>query len=498
MSLPPRRRRLLDRTLALALAVVVAVVGLLVYRSSDIRNASLAVSPSTASTGAYAAASTAAPTTPVPISLGQQWSATTDPALGTVVSPSGVVVTSGQHSVSAHDAVTGQVRWTYTRSNRDLCAVGSTDIRPTDMASQATVPGITTVFAENGYCSQVSTFDPGTGARGNNRTSANQPVGSLVFGASYAGWLGPSRVEVWRYDLVRTIQYGEQANPTQPGYSRTGCTFTDMAIAANQFATIEHCSAEGSTARLSINFDDPGGVTGHPDGWDAFKHTARTCVPAVVKGCVDIDTKAAGARIVGITADRVAVLVSGPAPAVVVYDAAGTETSRTPVDIAAGDIVAADAVTTPARTTPAVTTADQRFSFVGNAVVAVSMPTVQAVAPKTSFSVASTTATATSSSSITAALQPSTAPTEVDVADVTLDWVATGARGLPATVGSNVLLPTARGLAVFDATNGPSALGVSAARTITVDRAGYSGRVDAGAVDSMIIEKRGPTVVGLG
>ena len=495
MSLPPRRRRLLDRALALVLALVVAVVGLLVYRSSDIRNASLAVSPSTGSTGAYAAPSTASATTAVPTALIQQWTATTDPALGTVVSPSGVVVTSSQHSVSAHDAVTGQVRWTYSRSNRDLCAVGSNDLGPADMGSQATVPGITTVFAENGYCSQVSSFDPATGARGNDRTSANQSVGSLVFGGSYAGWLGPSRVEVWRYDLVRTIQYGDQANPTQPGYSRAGCTFTDMAIAATQFATIEHCPAEGNTARLAINFDDPGGVSGHPDGWDAFKHTVRTCVPTVVKGCVDIDTKAAGARIVGITADRVAVLVSGPTPAVVVYDAAGTETSRTPVDVAAGAIVAADAVSNPARTTPAVTTADQRFSFIGNAVVAVSMPTVQAVAPKTSFSAAPT--TTTSSSSITAALQPSAAPAEVDVADVKLDWVAADALGLPATVGGTVLLPTAKGLAVFDATNGPSALGVSAARTIAVDRAGYTGRVDAGAVGSMIIEERGTTVVGL-
>lgn len=494
MSLPPGRRRLLDRSLALALALVVAVIGLLVYRSSDIRNASLAVTPSSAPSGAWAAASVPSPTTAVPTVLAQKWSADTDPELGAVVSPSGVVVTTGQHAVSAHDAVTGLVRWTYSRSNRNLCAVGSSDIGPADMSSQSTVPGIVTVFEENGFCSQVTTFDPVTGARGNVRTSPNQTGGSLAFGGSYAGWLGPSRVEVWRYDLVRTIQYGDQANPPKPGFSRSGCTFTDMAVASNQFATLEHCPAEGNTARLVINFDDPGAVSGHPDGWDTFQHTARTCVPVADSRCADIDTKAAAARIVGITADRVAVLVSGPTPAVVVYDAAGTETSRTPVDIPASAITAADAVSTPDRITPSVSTADQRFSFIGSAVLAVSMPTVQAVAPKTSFSSAPT----TSSSSITAALQPSSAPAEVDVADLKLDWVAPGALGLPATVGSNVLLPTATGLAVFDATNGPSALGVDAARTIAVDRAGYTGRVDAAAVGRMIIEQRGATVVALG
>ena len=495
MSLPPHRRRLLDRSLALALALVVAVVGLLVYRSSDIRNTSLAVVPSTARSGAWAAESAASPASAVPTALAQKWSTGTDPAYGAVASPSGVVVTADQHSITAHDAVTGSVRWTYSRTNRELCAVGSGDTGPADMTSQATVPGILTVFQENGYCSQVATFNPATGARGNVRTSPGQTGGALVFGSTYAGWLGPTRVEVWRYDLVRTIQYGDQANPPKPGQSRLGCTFTDMAVATTQFATVEHCPTESRTARLVINFDDPGGVSGHPSAWDTFQHLPRTCVPVPANQCVkiDIDTKAAAARIVGITADRVAVLVSGPTPAVVDYDATGTETSRTPVDIPASAIVAADAVATPTRVTPAVATDDQRFSLIGNAVLAVSMPTVQAAAPRTSF--AST--TTSQPSSITAALNPSAAPAQVNVADVKLDWVAAGALGLPATVGPDVLLPTAKGLAVFDATNGPSALGVTAARTITVDRAGYSGRVDAAAVGSMIIETRGAAVVAL-
>ena len=472
--------------LAVALAVVVTVVGLLVYRSSDIRNANLVVSDSSAPTGAWAAASVPSPTTSLPTSLQQKWSASTDAALGAVASASGVVVTSGRHTVSAHDAVTGQVRWSYTRSNRNLCAVGSGDAGPTDMSAQSSVPGIVTVYDENGYCSQVTTFDPVDGARGKVRTSPDQLGGSLVFGGPYAGWLGATRLEVWRYDLVRTIQYGEQANPPKPGQSRLGCVFTDMALSANQFATVEHCPAESATARLVINFDDPNAVTGHPDGWDTFEHKAR----------VDIDTRAAAARILGITADRVAVLVSGPTPAVVVYDAAGTETSRTPVEVPATAVTEADRVSTPARITPAVATDTQRFSLVGDYVLAVSTPTVQAVAPKTSFSATPTTTT-TTTSSITAALSPSGAPAEVNVADLKLDWVSGGALGLPATVGENVLLPTLGALAVFDSTDGPSALGAQAARTIPVDRTGYRGRVDATSVGTMIIEVRGGAVVAL-
>ena len=217
--------------------------------------------------------------------------------------------------------------------------------------------------------------------------SPNQPNGLLAFGGPYAGWLGPTRVEVWRYDLLRTIQYGQQINPPKPDQSRLGCIFTDLALASNQFATVEHCAAEGKDARVVLNFDDPGWVATTPRAGTTFQHTIR----------VDIDTHAAAARIVGVTADRVAVLVSGPKPAVVVYDATGKQTSRTEVDIPAKDIIAADDVAGPATVTPAVQTADYRYSFVGGHLLAISTPTIQAVAPTTSFPATATPTTSGSS-----------------------------------------------------------------------------------------------------
>lgn len=487
MTSPPfRQRRLRDRTIAAGLAVAAVAIGLAVYSSSDIANTSLnTTSPTDAPAGAWSAATIPSPTSVVPSALTQKWTAATDPTLGAVASASGVVVTTDPTTVTAHDAYTGVQRWSYSRSNRSLCAVGSGDVGPADMGSSASVAGIATVYDENGFCSQVMTFDPVTGDRGDVRTSANEEKGSLAFGGPYAGWLGPDRVEVWRFDLVRTIQYGNQANPTKPNESRLGCTFTDLALAGNQFATVEHCPAEGTNARVVLNFDDPGSVANHPDGWDVFQHNVR----------VDIDTGATAARIVGITADRVAVLVSGPTPAVVVYDASGKKTSTTPVDIPAAAIVAADSVKTPAQITPAVPTQNERYSFVGGYVLAISTPTVVAAPPKTSFS----SSTPTSSSSITGVLNPSSsASNTVSVVDLKLDWVATDALGLPATLGNSVLLPTKAGLSVFDESTGPGALGAAGGQVIKVDRGSYSGRVDATAVGKMIIEDRGSSVVGLG
>ena len=141
---------------------------------------------------------------------------------------------------------------------------------------------------------------------------------------------------------MRTIQYGDEPNPPKPNATHTGCTFTDIALADDQFATVEHCAGgmrigdgapdQGTNARVVINWATPDSAPNKPDGQDVFKHDPRA----------DIDTGSPAARIVGITADRVAVLVSAPEPAVVVYDATGAETSRTPVDIPAEQIVAAD------------------------------------------------------------------------------------------------------------------------------------------------------------
>ncbi len=487
MTSPFRRRRLLDRSLAAALAVVVAVVGILVYRSSDLRNANLVTGRVVAVPGTPAS---------LPATLSQKWSAATDPNLGVVASASGVVVTTEAHAITALDALTGAVRWAYSRSNRSLCAVGSGDVdtRPFDpvrgflspdssTTDSGSVRGVTTVYDENGFCSQVMTFDPVTGGRSKVRTSPNEENGSLAFGGSYAGWLGTNRVEVWRYDLVRTIQYGNQINPPKPGQSRLGCTFTDLALAVNQFATVEHCPAQGADARVVLNFDDPGSVADHPDGWDTFQHSPR----------VEIDTKSAAARIVGVTADRVAVLVSSPTPAVVVYDATGKQTSRTAVDIPAASIVAADPVSGRATVTPAVQTASERFTLVGTHLLAISTPTDQVSPPATAFSTSPT--TTASGSSLTSAFS---APKSVEITDLRLDWVAAGARGLPAAIGSTVLMPTSAGLQVFGSSSGPAgSVGSDGVRTIPVARGGYAGRVDVSAVGKMIIEERGSTVVGL-
>ncbi len=472
MTLSAARRKRIDRIVAAALAVAVVAVGVVVYLTSDAR-ATISV------TGPSSATPDAADT--VPESLREAWSLPTNGRIGAVASPYGVVVTADDTTVTGHDAVTGEVRWTYGRSE-PLCAVGSGDTDAPGVTTRGKVRGVMVVSEKNGYCSQQMLLDPDTGERHYYRTSPNQPGGALAFGGPYAGWLGPTLIELWRDDLVRTIQYGDLPSPPKPNARHTGCTFTDIALADEQFATVEHCTEHGPNARVVINWATPDSAPDKPDDQDVFKHDPRA----------DIDTGSPAARIVGITSDRVAVLVSGPEPAVVVYDDKGDETSRQAVDIPAEMIVAADRLTPGGGTfpTPAVRDGTDRYSLIGDRLIAVGSETIEVEAPPS---------TSTSSSAITEAEPPtpgvlgsttaqSPAPPEtVQVKDLSLRWTKDGALGLPALIAGQLLMPVDGGLEVFAASNADAGI---VPRTIPVDRPAGTDRVDAAAVGPMIIETR--------
>lgn len=482
MTLSAPRRKRIDRIVAAVIAVIVLAVGVVTYLTSDVRATASVLGP---------AADAPAVADVVPSTFSQSWTLPTDPALGAVASPYGVVVTADATTVTGHDAVTGEFRWSYGRSNAPLCALDSGDTDAPGVTTRGKVRGVMAVSEVNGFCSQVMLLDPDTGDRHYYRTSPNQAGGSLAFGGPYAAWFGPTLIELWRDDLVRTIQYGDLPNPPKPNAAHLGCTFTDIALADEQFATVEHCPEQSSNAQVVINWATPDSAPDKPDGQDVFKHDPRAT----------IDTGAPAARIVGITADRVAVLVSAPEPAVVVYDATGAETSRTAVDVPAESIVIADQLTAAGGTspTPNVRDGSARYSLIGDRLLAVTSQTAEVTAPPT---------TATSGSAIAEAVPPtvgllagetatstaSAPPETIQVKDLAVRWTKDGALGLPAVIGEQVLVPVAGGLDVLAAQDGNPGI---AAATIPVDRGGYTGRVDASAVGLMVIETRGASVVGL-
>ena len=83
MTRSPARRRRIDRIVAGGIALIVLAVAAVVYLTSDVRRDDDAAGPELPAPSA--------PTT-VPTALTQAWTLATDPALGAVASPYGVVV----------------------------------------------------------------------------------------------------------------------------------------------------------------------------------------------------------------------------------------------------------------------------------------------------------------------------------------------------------------------------------------------------------------------
>lgn len=447
--------------IAAAIAFVAAALAGTIYFTSDIRAVTSTNAPETA---------IPRNTTRVPTALRQLWTQPTDQTLGAAASARGVVVTTDQHSVIGRDPATGAQRWIYSRSNRDLCAVYSSDVTGgTKISAGPGVRGIIAIYRHGSQCQEVVTLDPQTGARKYQRTIPGDPSGTMISGGPYAGWLSHDLLDLWRNELYRTYQYGNQPASPESNTGHTGCTFLDAATTDQQFATVENCPQTSPTLRLVMNWADPRDKK--PAEWSSYRSEPRA----------DIDTGATAARILGITRDRVAVLVNAPVTALVVYDADGSEVSRTPVTVPTGVFD----ITGP---TPRTTLDEVQYALLGATLTAVTVET------RTVKVTTAPTTTTTPDLLPTGSTAASAAPTVTseDRDTPVLAWQRDKVIGLPAAAGGNVLIPTATGIDIANRIEGTTF------RSLTVSRPTKPTRVDLLVIGSNLVELRGNEVAVYG
>lgn len=315
--LPPPERRRRGDLIAAAVIVVVAVLGaLLVLRSGD---------------GASTTLRTASPPLsqpelgPVPTALVEAWRAES-PATAAPADPGGAnggtigsgpigtpaaLITAGPDGegggvVSGHDPVTGAVAWEYRRPE-ELCTVGFG------------FGDVLAVFRTDGptgtWCSDVAAFTPSTGARGPARTADLRPGTRLITSGAHVTATGRDVVEVWRSDLVATVEYGALPTPVQSSpQPRAGCTHGSVAAGTGVVAILEHCPNEASD-RLSVIDADP---AQHDKPEDRF---------SVLSGVT-------GGRLVAAGVDRTA--VAAPDGTLRTWDASGQPVASFPLGPLAG------------------------------------------------------------------------------------------------------------------------------------------------------------------
>lgn len=227
---------------ALSAVAVIALVG--AWWQAPVRNVSHSVASSpVTSTDAL---------TSVPSAVHSAWQTSVSEAYDQVpIIAGGVVVSSHDDGISGINPATGSTAWNYSRSDRTLCSVGA--LQGAAVASFATDDGANSVKSSgntsgNG-CSEAVALAGDTGQYKAERSGINAlnvarlaPASSNV---NFLGTIAPSRLELWRSDLVRTIEMGEVEAPQEPGYQPTAhCTIRSAAVGTASLITLQECPVD--------------------------------------------------------------------------------------------------------------------------------------------------------------------------------------------------------------------------------------------------------------
>ena len=267
----------------------------------------------------------------------EAWRAASGATPGPVVAGP-VVVTGDGDVVSGRDALTGDVRWSYTR-DVPLCTVAAGF--PDNDGGRALA-----LYRNGNWCSELTSLHPDTGTRDRQRNPDVHLGTRLIEGGSLVTATGPTYLEVFRSDLVRTVEYGRVPTPRQVGRQpRQDCESTGFAPTSGRLAVLQRCPGE-STDRLTVLI---------PDGAEADKPQEEFSVPLA----------ASNATLIAASEDRVAVALPEPSAA------RGARPVRHPGGLVGLDVPAADLAAPPVGGVPAVTTDDDRvYWWTGSRTVA--------------------------------------------------------------------------------------------------------------------------------
>lgn len=411
--LAPERRRRSDLVAAAVLAVVVVLALAVIWVQSDARG--------TTSDTAQTPLTQANTATVVPESLTERWRAQS-PITKTPVVTGSSVIAGDNTTVTGIDPTTGAAAWSYRR-DVPLCAV--TGAWNTAVA----------VFSDDRGCAQVTELDGASGTRKAQRTSDADATVHLTEDGTYVTSLGDSRMELWRSDLVRTLEYGRVDAPVNPNSQpRTGCTLLSSASNSSRLSVLERCPGE-SAARLTT-LDPAPDDAGKPEEFGS----------SVVASLTGPDGPIDGASILATSGDRSALAIpahSGRPARIAVFD--GSAQPLTEFDLPPGTL------DEPApELSPAVTKASNVFSWwTGTGTIALSS------------------------------------------SDLSPQWSLPGALGPGVSMAGRLLIPVPNGTVVIDPATG------TPERTIPVDRGDYTGPVGTSVVGDVVVEQRGSEIVAL-
>lgn len=292
MSAPLRRtRKDLLAAGVIAVLAVVAVAGVVI--SAPVRGSELHPAEATYPAPPELLA--------VPTELAPAWSLT-DTALPGHHQPltvAGLVISNNGSDIAAHDPA-GEVIWHYQR-DREICAIGT--------AWQS----VTVAHRNNAGCGDVVSIAADTGQYEATRSAPTSDQVVPLNSNDRVGIAGSDRVELWRSDLVRTVEYGEVTAKQEPGLQpHEDCTITSALTRTDTLATTETCP-EGDFLRLQE-------TTPADSRAPEIRHSIALADP--------------GSRLVAVNEGGASIYQPGPEPMIRSFDSSGTQTEARQVSTA--------------------------------------------------------------------------------------------------------------------------------------------------------------------
>lgn len=170
-----------------------------------------------------------------PSSLSESFSLPDDSPRAQPLVANGLIITHHDGTLTATNP-DGETVWSYHRPN-ELCNV--------DQAWGKVVAA----YRDNAGCGDVVAIDSLTGQYAGTRSSIAPEEVTRLASNDRIGYVGKDRVELWRSDLVRTVEYGYVEAKQEPDMQPNECTITSALTRTELLAVTDVCD-DGTFLRL--------------------------------------------------------------------------------------------------------------------------------------------------------------------------------------------------------------------------------------------------------
>lgn len=212
----------------------------------------------------------------------------------------GVIATSDGHGVVGHSP-DGTELWKYSR-DKEICSL-----------AQAWNHVVVT-YRNGAGCGDVVSLNAANGSYAATRSAINDDNVVPVSSNDRVGTVGPTRTELWRNDMVRTVEYGHVEDPQEPNMQPHGnCEITSAMTRTELFAVTEVCPDDKNITLLHFQKTTPS-----DNRKPELSH--------------DVKLPSPDARVVSIGQKSAAVYLPGQQAAILSLDSEGKETGRHLID----------------------------------------------------------------------------------------------------------------------------------------------------------------------